>query len=103
MRMQTTKNIQEQFSHVRGKVKDKLVVLVAMNLKENVFNLEVLEPKVKLASSSQDYKVSQVKLKLNQVSVVDKINLHKQTREVIFSNLIHSPVNINRLKVQISK
>ena len=103
MRLQTTKNIQHKCSQVRGKIKNKHVVLSSPSHDDNVFNLEVLEPKVKHASLDQDYKHSQIILKLDQVSVVDKINLHKQIGEVIFYDLIQSLSNITKLKAQIIK
>lgn len=34
---------------------------------------------------------------------MDKINLHKQIGEVIFSNLIHSTINITKLKSHMAK
>lgn len=58
---------------------------------------------MKPTNTVQDYKVAQIKLKLDQVSVIDKIHLHKQTWEVIFSDLVQSSTNINKLKGQISK
>lgn len=58
---------------------------------------------MKLGTSTQYYKASYVKIQLDQVSVVDKINLHRQTREVIFSYLIQSSNNINKLKIQVTK
>ena len=79
MRRKTTKNIQEHLPPARRNIKDKVVVLSALNMEENVLNLEMLKPKVKNASSTEDYKSYQIKLKHDQVSVVDKINLDKQT------------------------
>ena len=73
---------------MRGKFKNKPIVLSFISHDDNVFNGVVLEPKVNQANTCQHYKASQMKIKLDQVSVVDKINLHKQTREVIYSNFI---------------
>lgn len=44
--MQTTKSIHDKFLEVRGKVRNKHVVLLSLNYEDNVFNLVVLEPKV---------------------------------------------------------
>lgn len=88
MRIQTTMSTQEKSSQARGGVKNKLVMLSDPSLEENVFNIDILEPMVKPTSSTQDYRASQIKINLDQFSVVDKINLHKQIGEVIFSNLL---------------
>lgn len=85
MRLKTTKNVQKKFSQVRGNIKNKLVALSAPSHDDIVFNLAILEPKVKQENIGQDYSAPPMKIKLHQVSVVDKINLHKQTREAIFS------------------
>lgn len=103
MRLQTTKNMEQKFSQVRGKIKNKYVVHWFLSHDDNVFNLAVLEPKVNKANTSQDYKASQMNIKLDQVSVVDKINLNKQICKVIFSYCIQSIVNITKLKAQMVK
>jgi hypothetical protein len=40
---------------------------------------------------------------LGQASVVDKINLYKKIREIIFLDLIQYDVNIIKLKAQMAK
>ena len=42
MRLQTKKSIEEKFPEVKGKVKNKPIVLSTLNYDENVFNLVVL-------------------------------------------------------------
>ena len=98
MKLQTTKSILEKSSQDRGKAKNKLVVLFAPSHDNNVFNLVVLEPKVKKLNTTQDYKASQGKIKLDQVCVVDKVHLHKQIGKVIFLDLIQSIVHITKFK-----
>lgn len=48
-----------------GKVKNKLVVLSSLSHDDNIFNLAVLEPRVKKENTTQDYKASQVNIKLD--------------------------------------
>ena len=57
----------EKFSQVRGKIKNKHVVLSSPSHGDNVFNFVVLEPKVKQENTCQDYKASHMKMKLHQV------------------------------------
>lgn len=78
-------------------------MLSTLSHEENVFNVAVLEPRIRLTSSSQDYKVSQMKINLDKVSVVDKISLYKQIGEMIFFDLLQTIVNITKLKVQITQ
>ena len=68
-----------------------------------MFDIAVLELKVKQVNTTQDYKSSELKINLNQLSVVDKINLYKQTCKIIFLDLIQSTVNIRKLKTQLIK
>ena len=53
MRIQIDKNIQEKFSHARGEVKNKPIILSALNFEENAFKIAVLEPRVNPASLAQ--------------------------------------------------
>ena len=44
-----------------------------------------------------DKQVSEMEVKLDKISVVDKIQLYKQTRDVIYSDLLHAIMKINKL------
>ena len=44
-----------------------------------------------------DKKVSEMEVKLDKISVPDKIQLHKQTRDVIYFDLSHAIMKINKL------
>lgn len=69
-------------------MKNNLVMLSSLISDKNIFKIAILEATMKPSNSAQDYKSSQIKIDLNQVSMVDKVNLHKQIGEVIFSDLL---------------
>ena len=50
-----------------------------------------------------DKKVSEMEAKLDKISVPDKIQLHKQTTDVICSDLLHAIMKINKLQSLVDK
>ena len=50
-----------------------------------------------------DKKVVEMEVRLGKISVPDKILLHKQTRDIIYSDLLHAMVKINKLQVLVDK
>ena len=50
-----------------------------------------------------DKKVSKMEVKLDKISVPDKIHLHKQNGDVIYSDLLHATVKITRLQSLVDK
>ena len=50
-----------------------------------------------------DKKVSEMEVKLDKISVPDNIKLHKQTRDVIYSDLLHAIMKINKLQSLVDK
>ena len=44
-----------------------------------------------------------MEVKLDKISVPDKIQLHKQTIEVIYSNLLHAIMKVNKLQALVDK
>ena len=50
-----------------------------------------------------DKKVSEMEVKLDKISVPDKIQLHKQTGDVIYSDLLHAIMKVNKLQVLVDK
>lgn len=101
MRLQIANNKQEKYSWVRGGVKNKLVILSAPSHEKNVFNIVVLEPRVR-PTVTQYYKESKIKINLEKISVFEQINLHNKIGEMIFSNLLQYTINTTNLKSQIT-
>ena len=50
-----------------------------------------------------DKKVAKMEVRLDKISVPDKIQLHKQTGDIIYSDLLHAMVKINKLQVLVDK
>ena len=48
-------------------------------------------------------KVSEMEVKLDKISVPDQIQLHKQTGDVIYSDLLHAIVKITKLQSLVDK
>ena len=44
-----------------------------------------------------------MEVKLDKISVPNKIHLHKQTGDVIYSNLLHATVKVTRLQSLVEK
>ena len=63
----------------------------------------MIEPKFKKTKSRDDYKASSVKIKFDQVNIANKIRLHRQICEIIYSNLIQSVVSITKLQENLAK
>ena len=50
-----------------------------------------------------DKKVVKMEVRLDKINVPDKIQLHKQTWDIIYSDLFHTMVKINKLQVLVDK
>ena len=50
-----------------------------------------------------DKKMSEMEVMLDKISVLDKIQLHKQTIDVIYSYLLHATMKINKLQSLVDK
>ena len=57
-------------------------------------NLALLEAKIQKVKTIDDYKATKIKLKLDHINVADKIDLHKHTREVVFTNLLLTTIGM---------
>ena len=64
------------------------MILSAMNLEEKTMKFFILETKVKKVKTIDDYKCTKINLDLEKMNVVEKIYLHRQTKEVIYSDLL---------------
>ena len=48
-------------------------------------------------------KVAEMEVRLDKISVPDKIQLHKQIGDIIYSDLLHAMMKINKLQVLLDK
>ena len=50
-----------------------------------------------------DKKMSEMEIGLDKFSIPDKIQLHKQTSDIIYSDLLQAMIRINKLQILIDK
>ena len=50
-----------------------------------------------------DKKMSEMEVRLDKISVPDKIQLHKQTSDIIYSDFLQAMVRINKLQILVDK
>ena len=78
-------------------------MLSTIDVKNNTFNLDVVEPRFKQKKSEEDYKATHMKIKLDHINVIDKIKLHKQIGEMIFVNLLQTTISNTKLQLNLEK
>ena len=74
-----------------------------MNQKTSLISIWDVERNTLKFVVVNDKKVSKMEVKLDKISVPDKIQLHKQTRDVIYSDLLHAIMKITKLQSLIDK
>ena len=45
-----------------------------------------------------DKKMSEIEVRLDKISVPEKIQLHKKTGDIIYSDLLHAMMRVNKLQ-----
>ena len=74
-----------------------------MNQKTSLISTRDVERNTLKFVVVNDKKVSEMEVKLDKISVPDKIQLHKQTGDVISSNLLHAIMKVKKLQVLVDK
>ena len=92
-RMFFSKESLKIYSKVRN-ILDKEVSLVTV--KDHVKN------KLNLVVTTQN-RVTEMRLNLQKIPVPDKIHLHKQTREAIYTDLMKATLKFSKLQTTVSK
>lgn len=95
--LNTFKSSHDLYPRVRGKDIRNPIMVYSIDVKDNTFNLVVVEPKFKQPKYTKYFKAPQIQIKIDNVDVVDKIKLHKNTREMIFTDLLQSKINNTKL------
>jgi hypothetical protein len=65
-------------------------VLYVVDYQQGTFNLAILEPKGPTTHSPADYKATQMKMKLGDVHLVDMVELHKKTSDMLYRGVLQS-------------
>ena len=78
---------------VRSLYSSKTSLVSARDAERNTFKMAIVS----------DKKMSEMEIRLDKISTPDKIQLHKQTSDIIYSDLLQAMVRINKLQVLIDK
>ena len=78
---------------VRKASPNKLSLLTIKELTKNVLNIAFIE----------EEKVAEMKLRMDQISVPDKIHFHRKTSEVLYHDLLQSILSNKNLETEITK
>ena len=73
---------------VRSLYSSKTSLVYARDAERNTFNMAMVN----------DKKISEMEIQLDKISTPDKIQLHKQTSDIIYSDLLQAMVKINKLQ-----
>ena len=91
--MQSLEETKNLLPRVRSLGNQKASLISSRNVERNT---------LKLAMVSEE-KVSDIDVRLDKISITDKIQLHKQTGDIIYSDLLHAMMKINKLQVPVHK
>ena len=72
---------------VRGLYSSKTSLVSARDAERNTFKMAMVS----------DKKISKMEIHLDKISTPDKIQLHKETSDIIYSDLLQAMVRINKL------
>ena len=78
---------------VRSLNNPKTSLISTRDVERNTFKLAMVS----------DKKMSEMEVRLDKISVPDKIQLHKKTGDIIYSDLLHAMMRVNKLQVLVDK
>jgi hypothetical protein len=76
-------------------------LISALDKKSQMMKIVVIQPAT--VGNVQNKKITEFKLKMNQFSVVEKVDLFKWTNELICSNLVSTTVSKDKLFIDFKK
>ena len=84
---------QKRIKDVRKDTPNKVSMLTIKEPTQNVLNIALVE----------DDKVVEIKLRMDKISVPDKIHFHRQTSEVLYHDLLQSILSNKKLESEVTK
>ena len=84
--LEETRNL---LPRVRSLNNPKTSLISARDVERNTFKLAMVN----------DKKMTDMEVRLDKISVLDKIQLHKQTSDIIYSDLLQAMMRINKLQI----
>ena len=91
--MQSLEETKNMLPRVRKLINQKTSLISTRDAERNTLKFVVV----------RDKKVSEIEVKLDKISVLDKIQLHKQIGDVIYYDLLHATVEVTRLQSLVDK
>ena len=88
--LEETRNL---LPRVRSLNNPKTSLISTQDVERNTFKLAMVS----------DKKVAEMEVRLEKISVPNKIQLHKQTGDIIYLDLLHAMVRINKLQTLVDK
>ena len=85
--MQSSEETKNMIPRVRNLINQKTSLISTRDAERNTLKFAVVS----------DKKVSEMEVKLDKISVPDKIQIHKQTGDVIYSDFLHAIMKITKL------
>ena len=92
-RKQSLEETRSLLPRVRNLNNPKTSLISARDAERNTFKLAMVN----------DKKMSEMEIQLDKISVPDKIQLHKQTSDIIYSDLLQAMMRINKLQILVDK
>jgi hypothetical protein len=77
--------------------------ITSTDIKNNQFNLLVMQPESSKGSNLTEYKTTFVGVDLSQINDVDLVEWHRQTGDIVARRLIQSTVNVRKLQTVVTK
>ena len=92
-RKQSLEETRNFLPRVRNLNNAKNSLIFARDAERNTFKLAMVN----------DKKMSEMEIRLDKISVPDKIQLHKQTSDIIYSDLLQAMMRVNKLQILVDK
>lgn len=78
-------------------------LLLALDAEKGLFNMAVLEPKAHKVHTTAYYKATWFTMDLDRITATDKMELYRQTEEILFREVMQSTESKNKLQTKLKK
>ena len=92
-RKQSLEETRSLLPRVRSLCNSKTSLVSARDAEKNTFKMAIVN----------DKRMSEMEVRLDKINTPDKIQLHKQTSDILYSDLLQAMVRINKLQVLVDK
>ena len=92
-RKQSLEETRNLLPRVRNLHSSKTSLVSARDAEKNTFKMAIVN----------DKRMSEIEIRLDKISTPDKIQLHKQTSDILYSDLLQAMMTINKLQALVDK